>query len=64
MKAAISMNELEYVLYYLLRFYRDDIASAEHIDIDFDFDKGVEVTLVLIADVYKLTDWKDANLFE
>ena len=54
-KGLISMNNLEYALYYLLKYYRDGIGEADHIDIDIDFiglDKQ-EVTITLTVNNYK-----------
>lgn len=51
-KMAISMNALEYFLYFLLKFYRDRSAESEHIDIDFNYEKNTDLTLTIQADIY------------
>ncbi len=34
-KGRISIDTIDYILYYILKFYRDEIAEAEHIDVYF-----------------------------
>jgi hypothetical protein len=34
-RLSISKNNLGYLLFYLLKYYRDGIAESEHIDLDF-----------------------------
>jgi len=46
-KGVISINELEYLLYYLLKIYRDGFAETEHIDIIFASSDNVEIMLTV-----------------
>ena len=43
----ITNNVLEYILYFLLKYYRDGIGEAEHIDVDFKDKNGYVCTLTL-----------------
>ena len=52
-KGTISLNSLEYILSFLLKYYRDGFAEAEHIDVDFANKGGEEVTLTIKCDSYK-----------
>jgi hypothetical protein len=52
-KGQISINNLEYILHYILKFYRDGIAEAEHIDIDFLNNNGKEFTLTISCSEYQ-----------
>jgi hypothetical protein len=60
-KAAISINALGYGLFYLLKYYRDGIGEAEHIDIDFGFNQHTEVTLTIKTEVYKEISAEEMN---
>lgn len=51
-KAAISLNSLEYALYFLLKYYRDGVGEADHIDIDFQNRGGDECTLIFKCDEF------------
>jgi hypothetical protein len=46
-KGRISVVSIEYILYFILKYYRDGIAETEHIDIDFINAKGNELTLTI-----------------
>ncbi|OOG16347.1 hypothetical protein BWD42_21670 [Sphingobacterium sp. CZ-UAM] len=50
-KGKIAINELEYLLYYLLKIYRDGFAEIEHIDISFASDNA-EVVLTVSCEDY------------
>lgn len=47
----ISNNTLEYLLFYLLKYYRDFQAESEHIDIDFQ-NEMKEFTLTIHSEMY------------
>ncbi|MBK7635507.1 MAG: hypothetical protein IPJ13_15450 [Saprospiraceae bacterium] len=51
-KGLISIHNLEYILQYILKFYRDDIAEVEHIDIDFLSSNGKEYTWTIFCNEY------------
>jgi hypothetical protein len=48
-KANISINTLEYFMYFLLKYYRDGIAEVQHLDLDFEYNDDKEITLTVIA---------------
>ncbi|MFT3748126.1 MAG: hypothetical protein QM768_07405 [Agriterribacter sp.] len=52
LKGQISINNLDYILHYILKYYRDGIAETEHIDIDFLNDNGKELTLTISFERY------------
>jgi hypothetical protein len=52
-KGEISMSMLEYLLFFLLKYYKDGIAEAQHIDLDFAYEQ-TEVTLTINAKNYIL----------
>jgi hypothetical protein len=49
-KGLLSMNALEYLLYFLLKYYRDGSAESEHIDIDFELTDNSILTLTVKAE--------------
>ena len=51
-KGMISFDAIDYILYYVLKFYRDGIAEAEHIDVDFINIKGAEITFTIQCNDY------------
>lgn len=51
-KGNIAMNELEYLLFYLLKIYRDGFAETEHIDISFASSDNAEVMLTVSCEDY------------
>jgi hypothetical protein len=46
-KGSISAVSLEFLLFFLLKYYRDDTAGVDHIDLDFKYEKNVVVTLTV-----------------
>lgn len=48
----ISLDSLSYIIKYLLINYRDGVAEAEHIDIDFVTNHDFEVTLTIHSRFY------------
>ncbi|MDX2048320.1 MAG: hypothetical protein SFU87_16135 [Chitinophagaceae bacterium] len=52
-KGAISINSLEFAISYLLKYYRDEMAEVEHIDLDFDYEKNTIVTLIIKTNLFK-----------
>jgi hypothetical protein len=54
LKGKISRNEMEYILNYLLKYFRDGYGQAEHIDVDFMDAKDSECTLTFYCDDFKL----------
>ncbi|TJZ60056.1 hypothetical protein FAZ15_14320 [Sphingobacterium olei] len=52
-KGQISNDSLDYILHYILKFYRDGIAEAEHVDIDFLNNNGKELTLTISCNIYQ-----------
>lgn len=52
-KASISMDLLDFAITYFLKYYRDELAEVEHIDLDFDYKNESIVTLVLKVDQYR-----------
>lgn len=60
-KGAISMNALEYILHYLLKYYRDEVGEAEHIDVDFECTDRNIVTLTLKVDSFKEYSKEEIN---
>lgn len=48
-KGAISSNALEYIIYFLLKYYRDGFSETQHIDIDFINGKREECTLTFMC---------------
>ena len=55
------MNSLEYAIYYLLKYFRDEIGEAKHIDLDFDYRKESIITLTIKADLFKEYSSKELN---
>ena len=51
-KCQISLNSLEYLLYFLLKYYRDRIGESNHVDIDFLQGKE-ECTLTVECEKFK-----------
>jgi hypothetical protein len=49
-KLTISKNSLEFFMFYLLKYYRDDISEVSHIDIDFLFNDKEAVTWTIEID--------------
>ncbi|MFC7526935.1 hypothetical protein ACFQRK_23465 [Parapedobacter sp. GCM10030251] len=47
LKGKISVGNIDYILHYVLKFYRDGYAEAEHIDIDFLNDGGKGYTFTI-----------------
>lgn len=43
----ISTDSIDYILHYVLKYYRDGFAEAEHIDIEFSGSNGREFTLTI-----------------
>jgi hypothetical protein len=52
-KGRIALNAVDYVMHYILKFYRDEIAEAEHIDLAFESDKGLECTWIIKCKRYR-----------
>lgn len=50
-KSLISKDSLEYIIHFLLKYYRDEIGEAEHIDIDFE-NQNKELTTLIIKSKY------------
>jgi hypothetical protein len=61
-KGEISMNMLEYFLFFLLKYYKDGIAEAQHIDLDFVYD-DTEVTLTINVKNYLMHSQAQINKF-
>lgn len=51
---AISKNHIEHVIFFLLKYFRDNIGEAEHIDIDFESPNKEEVTIMFICKDFKV----------
>lgn len=51
-KGLLSVHGLDYILHYILMFYRDGIAEAEHIDIEFSSSSGKEYTWTIYCEKY------------
>jgi len=52
-KGTLSANSLDFVIHFLLKYFRDEIGEAEHIDVDFKNQNGGEVTLTIKCDIYR-----------
>lgn len=52
-KGKISNVSIEYILYFILKYYRDGIADTEHVDVDFINSIGNELTLTINCDDYQ-----------
>jgi hypothetical protein len=53
LKASISLNSLEFAIFFLLKYCRDETGEVEHIDLDLEFNKGEIVTLTIKVDSFK-----------
>lgn len=51
-KGKLSVNAIDYILHYLLKFYSNGFADAEHIDIDFFNEDKKEITLTINCNNY------------
>jgi hypothetical protein len=60
-KASISFNSLEFVIFFLLKYYRDEMGEVEHIDLDFEFNKDEIVTLTIKVDSFKGISAEEMN---
>ena len=60
-KAMISKNSLEYMIHFFLKYYRDEIAEAEHIDIDFESKDKDLVTLTIKVESFKEYSSEEMN---
>jgi hypothetical protein len=60
-KGSINMDSLEYAIYFLLEYFRDGLAETDHIDLDFEYDKASEVTLVIKVDSHKTISEEEMN---
>ena len=52
LKLSLSSNLLEYAMIFLLKYYRDGVGESEHIDLDFEYEENMEVTLTIQIDNY------------
>ena len=50
----ISSNALGSIVNFLLKYFRDDIGEAEHIDLDFQLSDHEEFTLTFVLDKFKM----------
>ena len=50
---SISINELEFCLFYLLKYYRDGVADVSHVDLDFKFSDEMTLTWTIEIDSFK-----------
>jgi hypothetical protein len=60
-KGSISMNTLEYAIYFLLKYFRDEMAPVEHIDLDFEYDNDSIITLVIKVHAYNEISQEEMN---
>ncbi len=60
-KGALSINSIEFALYFLLEYYRDELGGAEHIDLDLDYEKDSIVTLTIKVDAFKEISGEEMN---
>jgi hypothetical protein len=61
MEAAISLNSLGYLLYFLLRYYRDGTGPVDHVDLDFDFENEPIVTWTVKVDAFNTMSPEEIN---
>jgi hypothetical protein len=53
LKGRIAPNDLDYILSFLLKYYRDEVGEADHIDVDFKNTVGEEITLTFKCDRFE-----------
>ncbi len=60
-RATISMNSLEFAIFYLLKYIRDEIGEVDHIDLDFEYENERIVTIIIKVDSYKEISAEEMN---
>jgi len=48
----ISRNGIDYILFFLLKYYRDGLGEAQHIDLDFKMNNSSICTFTFICDKF------------
>lgn len=56
---SVAPNAVGLILNFLLKYYRDGISEAEHIDIDFKYSDEAEFTLTLTMEKFKMLSQKE-----
>jgi hypothetical protein len=60
-KGTVSKNSLEYIIHFLLKYYRDQFGEAEHIDVDFVNEQNSIVTLTVKVASFKEYSFEEMN---